>query len=143
MSTTAAPKPVSKAAWIKKKRHPITLASSLDTVVEIEVPNLPELISAGEFPNHLIDAAINVAQGEKVTREHIAEQAEFYRHLVAKTVKSPEIAPEDVKELPFEDVELIAAIATRQRDVDGIGEQIAGLDKSDAWKRFRGVDYLD
>lgn len=142
MSTTA-PKPVSKAAWIKAKRHAITLASSLDTVIEIEVPNLPELISAGEFPNHLIDAAINVAQGEKVTREHIAEQAEFYRHLVAKTVKSPEIAPEDVKNLPFEDVELIAAIATRQRDVDGIGEQIAGLDKSDAWKRFRGVDYLD
>lgn len=136
-------KPISKSAWIKSKRHPINLASSVDTVVAIEVPNLPELISAGEFPNHLIDAAINVAQGAKVTREHISEQAEFYRHLIAKTVKEPEIVPDDVKDLPFEDVELIASIATRQRDVDGLGNQIAGLDKSDDWLKFRGVLDLD
>lgn len=140
MSTTAV-KPVSKAAWVKNKRHPITLASSLDTVVEIELPNLPELVSAGEFPNHLVDAAIAVAQtDQKVTREAIVEQAEFYRHLVAKTVKSPEITPDDVKDLPFEDIELIVSLAMRQRDIDAVGKQIAGLDKSDDWRKFRGVD---
>jgi hypothetical protein len=143
MSTTAPKKPVSKAAWVKAKRHEIHLASSPDTVVAVVIPNLPELIKSGEFPNHLIDVAINVAGGQKVTAEHIGEQAEFYRHLIATTVVEPALTPEDVKELPFEDVELIASIATRQRDVDALGNQIGGLHLTEEWRKFRGVEYLD
>lgn len=132
-------KPVSKAAWLKNKKHTITLSSSADTVVEIEVPNLPELIAAGEFPNNLIDAAIAVASGKKVTADDIKEQAEFYRHLVAKTVTDPVLTPDEVKTLPFEDIELLVAIATRNREVDGVGNHISGLDQSRDWLKFRGL----
>jgi hypothetical protein len=112
--------------------------------VDIKVPNLPELVSAGEFPNHLVDTAIAVASGDtKVTAEEIKSQAEFYRHLVSKTVVTPTLTPEEAAEIPFEDIELLSAIATRQRDVDALGHHIAGLDKSEDWRKFRGIDYLD
>lgn len=130
------------AAWKKAATHDVTLASGVE--VKIKIPNLPELVTAGEFPNHLVETAINVATGEtKVTAEEIKAQAEFYRELVSRTLVDPQVAPEDVKELPFEDVELLAAIATRQRDVDALGHHIGGLDKSEDWRRFRGIDYLD
>lgn len=130
------------AAWKAAAVHDITLSSGVE--VKIVIPNLPELVSAGEFPNHLVETAISVATGEtKVTAEEIKAQAEFYRELVSRTLKEPEITPDDVKVLPFEDIELLASIATRQRDVDALGEHIAGLDKSEQWRKFRGVDYLD
>lgn len=143
MSTeNEAPKASTLSAWKKAKVHTVTLASG--AVIDIKIPNLPELVSAGEFPNHLVETAINVASGEaKVTAEEIKSQAEFYRNLVTKTVVAPELSLEDVKELPFEDIELISALATRQRDVDALGHHIAGLDKSEDWRRFRGIDYLD
>lgn len=142
MSDTAAPKPTTIAAWKKAAVHDITLTSGV--MVKIKVPNLPELVSAGEFPNHLVEVAISVATGEtKVTAEEIKAQAEFYRELVARTLVEPSVAPDDVKDLPFEDIELLAAIATRQRDIDALGHHIAGLDKSEDWRRFRGIDYLD
>lgn len=135
-------KPVTLAGWKKAKTHVITLATG--TEVEIQIPNLPELVSSGEFPNHLVDTAISVASGDtKVTADEIKSQAEFYRHLVVKTVVSPTLTVEDVADIPFEDIELLAAIATRQRDVDALGHHIAGLDKNEDWRRFRGVDYLD
>ena len=130
------------AAWKKAGVHEVTLASG--TVVKIKIPNLPELVSAGEFPNHLVEVAISVATGEsKVTAEEIKAQAEFYRELIARSLVEPKAEPEDVKELPFEDIELIAQIATRQRDVDALGEHLAGLDKNEQWRRFRNIDYLD
>jgi hypothetical protein len=130
------------AAWKKAGVHTITLATGVE--VDIKVPNLPELVSAGEFPNHLVDTAIAVASGDtKVTAEEIKSQAEFYRHLVSKTVVTPTLTPEEAAEIPFEDIELLSAIATRQRDVDALGHHIAGLDKSEDWRKFRGIDYLD
>jgi hypothetical protein len=135
-------KPATLAAWKKSKFHTVTLASG--AVVDIKIPNLPELVSAGEFPNHLVEVAINVATGDsKVTPEEIKSQAEFYRNLITKTVVSPELTLDDVKELPFEDIELLSAIATRQRDVDALGHHIAGLDESADWRKFRGIDYID
>lgn len=138
----ATEKKATLAAWKKNAVHPITLASG--TEVEIKIPNLPELVSAGEFPNHLVDTAINVATGKtEVTSEEVKSQAEFYRELVSRTVVEPSLTPEDVKDIPFEDVELISAIATRQRDVDALGHHIAGLDKNADWRKFRGVEYID
>ena len=72
-----------------------------------------------------------------------AKQAEFYRELISRTLVEPKVAPEEVKDLPFEDIELLAALATRQRDVDALGQHIAGLDDNEKWRRFRGIDYLD
>lgn len=126
------------AAWKKNAVHTVTLASG--TEVEMRIPNLPELVASGEFPNHLVDTAIKVATGEaKVTSEEVASQAEFYRELVSRAVISPVVSPEDVKDLPFEDVELISSIATRQRDVDALGHHIAGLDQNADWRKFRQI----
>lgn len=140
--STEQKKATTLAAWKKNANHTVTLASG--TEVEMKIPNLPELVAAGEFPNHLVDTAIQVASGErKVSAEEIAQQAEFYRELVSRAVVNPTLAPEDVKDLPFEDVELISAIATRQRDVDALGHHIAGLDNNADWRKFRGIDDLD
>lgn len=141
-AATESKTPATLAAWKKNSVHSITLASG--TEVEIKIPNLPELVSSGEFPNHLVDTAISVASGEtKVSTEEVKAQAEFYRELVSRTVVHPALTPADVKDIPFEDVELLSAIATRQRDVDALGHHIAGLDNNENWRKFRGVEYLD
>lgn len=130
------------AAWKKAAIHEVTLTSGVE--VQIKIPNLPELVAAGEFPNHLVETAISVATGDtKVTAEEVKAQAEFYRELISRTLVEPKVAPEEVKDLPFEDIELLAALATRQRDVDALGQHIAGLDDNEKWRRFRGIDYLD
>jgi hypothetical protein len=136
---TVAPK-ASKTSWKNNRRHPVTLPSS--TVVDLEIPNLPQLIKTGQIPNNLVDAALGAAQsqqGKAPTREQIGQQAEFNDHLVAITVKDPEIAADDVKDLPYEDVEMIVEIAMRQRDVDALYRQLGGLHKSEEWRTFRGV----
>jgi hypothetical protein len=140
--SAAADRKTTLAGWKKAAVHDVTLASGIE--VKIKIPNLPELVAAGEFPNHLVDTAINVATGKtEVSSEEIKQQAEFYRELVSRTVIEPALTPEDVADVPFEDVELIAAIATRQRDVDALGHHIAGLDNNADWRKFRGVEYID
>lgn len=141
-STAADKKKPTLEGWKKARTHQVTLASGYE--VEIQIPNLPELASSGEFPNHLVETAIDVASGEtKVTIEEVKKQAEFYRHLISKTVVTPALTVEDVAEIPFEDIELLASIATRQRDVDALGHHIAGLDANEDWRRFRGLSDLD
>lgn len=143
MATAAEKKTSSNplAAWKQAKRHTITLPSSFE--VEIEIPNLPLLVKTGQFPNELLDAALGAIQRQELTKELMDQQSDFYHKLVALTVKSPEITEEDVAELPFEDVELIVEIATRNRDLDALGRHIAGLHTSREWRTFRGLDYGD
>lgn len=144
MSTTAADKKAAgrdKSAWAKAKVHTITLPSGFE--VDVQVPNMPLLIKTGQIPNHLIEAALGAMQAEEITREMVEQQAEFYEKLVALTVVDPVIAEEDVADLPFEDVDLIVEIATRQRDVDALGRHLGGLHKSEEWKTFRRGDSLD
>lgn len=129
------------AAWKKAKRHNITLPSGVE--VEVEIPNLPLLIKTGQFPNDLMEAAIGAIQRQEINKELIEQQADFYNKLVVLAVKSPEITEEDVAELPYEDVELIVEIATRNRDLDALGRHIAGLHRSAEWRTFRGLDYGD
>ena len=130
-----------KAEWGKAKTHTITLPSGFE--VDIQVPNLPSLIKTGQIPNNLIDAALGAMDSEQVTREMVEQQADFYEKLVAIAVVDPVVSEEDVKDLPFEDVELIVEIATRNRDVDAVGHHIGGLHKSEEWRSFRRGDHLD
>jgi hypothetical protein len=127
--------------WKTKRRHPIVLSSGYE--VEIEIPNLPLLVKTGQLPNDLVAQALGNIQRGELTPEIIASQAEFYEKLVPATVKNPEITAEDVKDLPFEDVEMIAEIATRQRDLDAVGNHVGGLNTSKEWRRFRGLPDLD
>lgn len=131
----------SAADWKKQRRHIITLPSGYQ--VAVEIPNLPMLVKTGQLPNALVAEALTNIQRGELTAEVIAQQADFYEKLVAVTVKEPEITSEDVAELPFEDVELLVEIATRQRDLDAVGVHVGGLNTSKEWRRFRGLPDLD
>jgi len=128
----------SLADWKKSKRHEVVLPSGF--MVEIEIPNLPQLVKTGHFSNDLMEAAIGVISKQEITRDLIDKQADFYTKLVALTVKSPEITEEEVSELPFEDVEMLVELATRNRDIDALYRHIGGLHRSATWRNFRGLD---
>jgi hypothetical protein len=130
--------------WKKNRRHTITLPSGF--VVQIEIPNLPVLVKTGQLPNDLVTEALGTIQSGKLTAEAIAEQAPFYAKLVVATVKDPVVTEDDVigdDPLPFEDIEMIAELATRQRDLDAVGNHIGGLHTSKQWRTFRGLEHLD
>jgi hypothetical protein len=111
--------------------------------VKFRIPDLPELIAAGNLPNELVDVAIKVAQGNKeVSREAIDQQPKFYRFVIENAVLEPPITDELYKKLPVEDKEMIVALATRQTDLDAEYHHLGGLDKSDRWRKFRGLDDL-
>lgn len=141
ITTEPTPKPTRKDAWIKSKRHTITLPSSM--VVEIELPNLPQLIKSGKVPNELLDAAIGAGPDTEITREMMEQQADFYAYLVSVTVIEPQITADDVSDLPFEDVEMIAAFAMRQRDMDAVYKHMSGLEKVASFRKFRRLDRGD
>lgn len=138
---TAPTKVATAAQWKKAKTHTITLPSG--TGVEIEIPDLPNLVKAGQIPNELIDVAISVANGKKVTREDVVQQADFYNKLCAITVKQPVVSEQEFAAglIPFEDKEMIVEIATRQRDIDAVGHHLAGLERVKEWRNFRGLTY--
>jgi hypothetical protein len=132
-------KPTSLAGWKKAKRHTVTLPSA--AVVEIELPDLPELVKTGGIPNDLVDIAIGVASGKKVSREDIVQQADFFNKLCAITVVEPKVTEEDFASgaLPFEDKEMLVEFATRQRDLDAVSHHLAGLETSKSFRAARGL----
>jgi hypothetical protein len=134
-------RPKSATEWKKAKQHYITLASGME--VGVIIPNLPLMVKTGQVPSDLLDAAIGAIKKEQITPELIKEQSDFFHLLVKVMVKDPEITDEDIPELPYEDIELLVEIGTRQRDIDAIGNQIAGLHKSEDWRKFRGWDDRD
>ena len=129
------------ANWKKAKRHQITLPSGVE--VEVEIPNLSLLVKTGQLPNELVSEALGAMASGQVTKEIIEQQAEFYNKIVAVTVKDPVVTEEDVADLPFEDVEMIAAIATRNTDLDALGHHVGGLTANKEWRNFRGLGSLD
>lgn len=136
--------PATKEAWRNARDHLVTLPSK--TQVTIRIPNLPNIIKAGNIPNALMAVATQVAATgsvKKLDAEVIKEIPDFYRYLVSTTVVKPELAPEDVDDLPYEDIELIVALATRETEFDAVGHQLAGLEKIDSFRRFRNLPDLD
>lgn len=131
------------AEWAKKADHEILCPSGAR--VKIRIPDLAAIIEGGDLPQHLLDAALGVAnklsrgEPERPTKELIAQEREFTDFLVATTVTEPKLTPDDARGVPYEDKEMIIAIATRQRDLDAEGEHIAGLTKSEKFRRFRGL----
>jgi hypothetical protein len=109
--------------------------------VDIAVPDLPSMIETGQLPQHLVDAAIGVASRDRPTptKELIVQEREFTDVLVQKMVVNPKLSMEDVAELPYEDKELLVAIATRRTDLDALGHQLGGLHKIDDYRKFRGL----
>lgn len=127
----------SVTSWKSRKRHTVTLASG--TVVDIEIPNLPLLIKIGKIPNHLIESAVKLQESRHVTAEDVAEHYDLMRKLVAVTVKAPELTEEQVDDLPFEDVEMLAQFAFRERDMDAVGHHLGDLEKVESFRDIRGL----
>lgn len=143
MATAATPtKAKTTAGWKKAAVHTVTLPSGFEA--DIRIPNLPQLVKTGYFPNDLVDQALKTnANSEAVTRDTIVENAAFYDKLVTVTLVEPKVTEEEVKDLPYEDIEMLVEFATRQRDLDATGQHIGGLHTSKTWQRFRGLNYSD
>lgn len=144
-AATAAPKKTAKSidAWAKHKRHSVNLPSGYE--VEIEIPNLPLMVKQGTIPNDLLDAAMGAIERNQITPELIKEQADFFGLLLSVMVKEPALEKSVVDDdvLPYEDIELLVELGTRQRDVDAIGNHLGGLHTSKEWRRFRGIEDSD
>lgn len=134
---------VSLDAWKSAASHYPLCPSGVR--VGIRIPDLAALIESGEIPQHLLDAALGVATkpDEKPTKELIVKQREFTDLMVQLTVVEPKLSESDVRAIPVEDKEFIVAIATRQRDLDAEGEHLAGLTKSEKFRRFRNLGEFD
>lgn len=138
-------KPVSLANWKKSALHLPLLPSG--SRVEIKIPDLAAMIEGGEIPQHLLEAALELIsvneqpnKPEPTMDERLAmirRNKEFMDHMVVHTVTNPVITPEVLPSLPQEDKEMLVLWATRQIDWDAEGEHIAGLSKSEKFRRFR------
>lgn len=132
------------SAWKAKAGHPVTLPSG--TIVRVRVPNLAALAKTGQLPNELVKLAVPEIAGseaaplsEEEAADAIRKLADFQSWIVTTAVVTPTIDEDDVPELPTEDVEMIVAIATRQRDLDAVGHHIGGLEASAEFRRFRNL----
>ena len=144
-------KPVSVAAWKKAALHYPMLPSG--SRVGIKIPDLPRMIEAGNIPQHLLEAAVgaarqqNAADAEALTpdkiRQNAAEEREFTDIVTQVTVVEPKLSEADLEAIPVEDKQFIVAIATRIRDLDVLGDHLAGLTKSEKFRRFRRLGEFD
>lgn len=145
MSTTDTRKPVaSAAAWKKAAGHVVTCPSGAE--ISVKIPDLAGMIVNGVVPQNLLDVAVGVANDAEETKpsvELVKQQQEFTNLLVLHTVVEPKLAESDLPDLPFEDKEFIVSLATRQRDLDALGEHIGGLTKSEKFRRFRRLGEFD
>lgn len=134
----------SKTAWKKSGVHKGVVCPS-GAVISVRLPNLAELAEADAIPNELVDIATAAGQVEpdQVPDDALKKLAQLQRFIVSVAVVEPSITPEDVRELPTEDIAFIEQIAYRQRDVDALGNQIAGLDKLAKYATFREIDDSD
>jgi len=126
-----------KTSWIGNAQHDVVLPSG--TTIKIKLPNLPQMIKSGTVPNELVEVAIKSASNDNQdpTADDIKAVADFHTFLVVHTVVEPEITEADVPQLPSEDTEMIVEFATRQRDLDAVGNHIGGLDKLEDYRKFR------
>lgn len=138
----------SKAQWKKAKVHEdITLPSGAK--VDIQLPNLAQLIKGGQVPNQLLEIATKIGTGtlkvdddEAASPELIGQVNEFHAFLVSQTVVKPEITQQEIldEEIPTEDVSMLVQFALRERDTDVVGHHLAGLETVDTFRKFRGLD---
>lgn len=137
------------SAWKKAAVHTVVCHSGF--VAKLKIPDLPRLIEAGEFPQHLLDAALSAAGEQtevseskpKTTAElveRIKQQREFTDKVVQLTVVEPKLSDADLPDIPFEDKDFVVAVALRVREFDAEGNHIAGLDRSARFRTFRGLD---
>lgn len=113
--------------------------------VKMRILDLPHLIETGEIPQHLLDVAIGVATDPEKTpdKDMIVKAREFEDAVAILSVVEPKLDETSVRQIPYEDKGMLVAWATRARDVDAQGDHIAGLTKSEKFRRFRRLGEFD
>lgn len=136
---TTKTKAVSKTAWKEANVHTgVTLPSG--AIVDIKIPSLPQLIKAGQVPNHLIDIAIEQGSSDKIDRNILEQTWEFTCFIIPKMLINPEITEDDVSDLPALDLEMLIGFASRVTDMDAVGHQLGGLETQGSFRELRGLD---
>ena len=139
MAQARGPQQVSSAeAWKRRAQHDgVTLPSG--AVVSIRLPNVPQMVKTGQLPNELLAAAMQHQGKDEITKEIIESTADYVQFIIPQMLVEPEIAPEDVPELPYEDIELLIAFANRSTDMDAAYRQLGGLDTVGRFREARGI----
>lgn len=131
------------AGWKKAAVHEVIAPSG--TTISLKIPDLPRMIESGQIPQHLLDATLGVAavgdgeDSKTPTKEQIVQEREFTDCMVLFSVVEPKITEADLADIPYEDKEFIVMIATRRRDLDAVGNHIAGLHALEPFRRFRQI----
>jgi hypothetical protein len=135
---TIAPETRSIDGWKRKRVHEgVTLPSGF--VVDVTIPNLPEMVKSGTLPNHLIEAATKQAKAREITKELLEQTWEFTLFIIPRTVVNPKIEADDVGDLPVQDLEMLASFASRTTDIDAVGHQLGGLETQQGFRDLRGL----
>lgn len=146
-SETQGRKPAKTAAgWKKAKVHEdVTLPSGF--TVDIQLPNIGQLLKSGDIPNPLIESAIEfqgaARESNKITKEMLEDSFEWVCWIIPRTVVSPKIEADDVADLPPEDLDMLAAFVARATDLDAVGHHLGGLDTNADFRRFRDLNTID
>lgn len=133
--------------WKQKGVHQATLTTGAE--VSIRIPNLAQLVKHDAIPESLRAAALREISTDgmhdhaTLTREEVGALYQLYEFLVVEMLVDPKLAPPvfemhpkeegseelvevcvdrgDVEHLPAEDLDLLIALATRQRNTDALG----------------------
>lgn len=144
-TATPADSPVrAKSAADLKKRavhENVTLPSGI--LVDIKLPNLPQMIKSKGIPNDLVDSALAQQDAEKLTREILEETWDWAEFIIPLILVSPKVETDDVKELDPADIQLLLDLGARRTDMDAVGHQLGGLETQKAFREHRGILSLD
>lgn len=133
----------SKADWQKRRVHEDVVLPS-GARVDVEIPNLAKMIEAGNIPNKLVSVAVSLQGASKLTPEVLKDAWEFAKFIVPEMVVNPaDLTPDDVDDLPYEDVELLVAFASRSTDMDAVGRHLGGLHTVQSFRDLRGIFTTD
>jgi hypothetical protein len=118
-----------KTQWKSQKVHKDVVLPS-GAKVDIRLPNLAKLATAGQIPNALLAVAIKPQKGNQPTEineEVLKENWEFTKYIVPWMVVEPAITPED---LEGED---------SVPDMDAAHQHIGGLQTYQSFRDARGI----
>lgn len=137
--TERGPQKVTSAeAWKSIRVHRDVYLPS-GAIVDIQLPNIEKMIASGELPNPLVQAALEQRDASEITPELLERTWQFTQHIVPQMVVTPPISEEDVKELPVEDLAMLASFANRTNDMDALGQHLGGLDTVRRFRENRGL----
>jgi hypothetical protein len=143
----------SLSAWAARANHKITLTSGMQ--VTIRYPDLAVLIEGDALPVHLRTVAADQwSQGgpsmvtdaetgaQHIDPETIKSMAQLRRHLAAMALVEPKVDPDEFLNsgIPSEDIDMLAAIVMRERDVDALGVKLGvmPLSRFDTFREVHG-----